>query len=284
MKIPPPLASALALALALVGSAAAGAAPSENTGTASGQLTVAGKTTPLAYAYARAEKGFFDPAKEDILIILSDVPIPEDALADEFARHHLAAEGKLHAVEVTLSSDREPVSGGLLHEAFSQTQGYVSVAGMHRFEPKTFDDKLVEGRLSMSKPSEFMEKSFQYDATFRAAVWRRPPPTASGPEAAQTAPGKATLAFLKAARSGNKAALQKLMTAEAGKELDGPHGREALDILKATVPNPAAAQIESVDIQGNTARVSVVEKSKDASVTSHFTLTLEGGAWKVGGM
>jgi hypothetical protein len=253
-------------------------------GTASGTLTVAGKTTPLTHVYARAQKGFFDATKEDILVILSDVAIPEDALSDEFARHKMAADGTLHGVEVVLAPDKQAVSGGLLHEAFAETQGYVSVAGMHEFQAKTFDGKVVEGTLSTSKPNTFMNKTFEYTATFRAPVWHRPPPTATGAAAAQTAPGKAVLAFLKVARSGDKAAIKNLMSGEAGKELDGPNSKELIEMLKMMTPNPATAQIDTVDIKGNAAQVTVVEKSKDGSVTSNFTLVLEGGQWKIKGM
>jgi hypothetical protein len=274
----------LSLAIATVLLSAVGVALGDEAGTASGKLTVDGQTTPLTYAYARAGKSFFDPGKEDILIILSDVPIPEAALSDVFARHAMAVEGKLHAVEVSLNSEKQAVSGGLLHEAFSQTQGFVSVTGMHKFEAKTFDGKLVEGKLSMDKPDEFMKKTFQYSATFRAPVWHRPPPTASGAAAAQTAPGKAAIVFLKAAKAGKPADLKKILSAELSKQLDGPEGKNMLEGLKAMTPDPAIAQIESVDIQGNTAEVTVVEKSKDGSATSTIKLALEGGQWRVTGM
>jgi hypothetical protein len=261
---------------------AAVAAPAADEGTASGTLTIAGKTTSLLHAYARTQKGFFDKTKEDILIILSDVAIPEEALADQFLRHKMAAEGQLHGVEVVLDSEKQAVSGGLLHKAFAETQGYVSVSGMHQFQAKTFDAKMIEGKLSTRKPDEFMNKTFEYAATFSAPVWRRPPPTATGPAAAQTAPGKAALAFLKAAWSGDKSAIKKLLTVDAGKELDGPRGKEMLEMLKAITPNPDTAQIDTVDIKGNSAEVTFVEISKDSTVTSHFSLSLEDGQWKFG--
>src|SRR5215472_8245656 len=125
MRHPRRLGWSLALFGLCFGAFAAERTPVQS-GTAAGELKVAGTTTPLSHAYARAVKGFFDPNKEDVLVILSDVPIAEDALEDEFARHRLAAEGKLHAVEVTLNAEKEPVSGALLHEAFAKTQGYVS--------------------------------------------------------------------------------------------------------------------------------------------------------------
>ncbi len=159
--------TALALVIAMVAISAAGN-PGE--GTAKGKLKVDGKTTPLKYAYARLQTGFFDPKKDDTRVILSDVAIPEEALKDDFARHKMAAEGKLHGVEVVLNSEGQPVSGGLLHEAFKNAQGYVSVSGMHKFKAKKFDRKVVEGTLLTPKPDEFMNKTFEYSAEFRTTV------------------------------------------------------------------------------------------------------------------
>ena len=273
--------SIVTLASILFAAVVIAAGPEE--GTASGKLTVDGKTTPLTHAYARAQKGFFDKTKVDILVILSDVAISEEALLDEFARIKMAAEGKLHAVEVVLNDEKQAVSGGLLHDAFKETQGYVSVTGIHAFQAKIFDTKMVEGKLSTEKTGEFMNKKFEYSATFRAAVWHRPPPTASGAAAAQTALGKAALAFLKAAQSGDKAVLRALMTADSARALDGTGGRDMLDMLKLLTPNPATAKIETVDIQGNSAEVVIVEESKDSSTTTKFTFVLEEGQWKFSG-
>jgi membrane protein DedA with SNARE-associated domain len=143
-------------------------------GSASGQLIVGGKKTPIRYAYARAEKGFFDPTKEDIRVILSDVSLTEEALSDDFTRNRMARDGKLHSVEVVIDSEKRPISGVLRHPAFARTQGFVSVSGMHRFDPKKFDGRFVEGTLSTDRPGEFMSVSFEYAATFQAAIWRTP--------------------------------------------------------------------------------------------------------------
>ena len=53
-------------------------------GKAEGKLTVAGKSTAVKYAYASAGPGFFDKTKEDVTVIVSDVPLDAKALEDEF--------------------------------------------------------------------------------------------------------------------------------------------------------------------------------------------------------
>src|SRR5512143_3715929 len=44
-------------------------------GKADGTLTVAQTPVKLVHAYAQAQKGFFDPKKDDVLVILSDVSL-----------------------------------------------------------------------------------------------------------------------------------------------------------------------------------------------------------------
>jgi hypothetical protein len=168
---------------------------SQTAGKADGSYTVGGKTTKLVYAYAMAKKGFFDETKEDVMVILSDVALQPSALADQFERMRMAAEGKLHALELTVNPEKQVTSGTLLHEAFAKYQGSVSVAGMHQFDSKTFDGKTIAGKLSTSRPSDFQKIAFQYSATFEAPIYRKPPPTMSGAAAKDSPQAKAVLAF-----------------------------------------------------------------------------------------
>ena len=55
-------------------------------GKSEGTLTVNGKTTKVAFAYARSVPGFFDKNTNDTQVIVSDVPLDAKALADEFVR------------------------------------------------------------------------------------------------------------------------------------------------------------------------------------------------------
>jgi hypothetical protein len=253
----------------------------QQAGTANGTYTVAGKTTKLNVSYAIARKGFFDEKKEDVLIILSDVALPQAALNDQFERMHMARDGKLHAVELTVNSEKQVTSGTLLHEAFVKYQGSVSATGMHQFDAKTFDGKTAAGKLSTSRPSDFQDIAFAYSATFEAPIYRKPPPSMTGAAAKDSAPAKAVLALYKAARAGDVAAVRKALTPESAKTLDGPEAKEAMGFLKATSPDPAAAEIESVDVKGDKAEVVVVVRSKDGKETSTMNVEKIAGQWKV---
>ena len=267
--------------LALVSLVLALPSPAQTAGKADGSFTVGGKTSKLSYAYAIAKKGFFDEKKEDIHVILSDVALSPAALEDEFERMHMARDGKLHGLELTINGEKQVISGTLLHQAFAEYQGSVSATGMHQFDATTFDGKTIAGKLSTSRPSDFQKIPFAYAASFEAAIYRKPPPSMAGAAAKESPQAKAVLAFYKAARSGDAAAVKKTMTPESAKNLEGPQGKEAMEFLKMTSPDPAAAEIESVDAKGDKAEVVVVVRSKDGKETSKISVERVAGQWKV---
>src|SRR5450830_908709 len=89
-------------------------------GKAEGKLTVAGKSTAVKYVYDSAGPGFFDKTKEDVTVIVSDVPLDAKALEDQFERSHMAGAGKLHAFEITIDAEGKPIStamNGVVHMA-----------------------------------------------------------------------------------------------------------------------------------------------------------------------
>jgi hypothetical protein len=149
----------------LLGAAAAGI----EDGRAEGQLTVGGKPVKLTHAYAVAQKGFFDPKKDDVMVILADVPLDQKAVADDFARIALAKEGKLHSVEVVLNANKQPISVSIRHQALKYPQSGGSTEDA--FEAQVFDGKVVAGRVFRRSPgSSFDDIPFTYDVTFRAVV------------------------------------------------------------------------------------------------------------------
>src|SRR3954470_12829647 len=91
-------------------------------GTASGTLTVNGKVTKVAYAYARSVPGFFDKNTQDTQVIVSDVPLDAAALSDDFARSDLAEAGKLHAFEIIIDASGTPISTAWRHDGFNGPQ------------------------------------------------------------------------------------------------------------------------------------------------------------------
>src|SRR5258708_32055938 len=113
-------------------------------GKTEGTLTVNGKTTKVAFAYARSVPGFFDKNTNDTQVIVSDVPLDAKALADEFVRIGMAKEGKLHAFEITIDAAGTPVSTAWRHDGFKGPMPR-GLSPDHVLTKKGFDGKLLEG-------------------------------------------------------------------------------------------------------------------------------------------
>ena len=277
MKTRAPMVALALFALSLLGAAAAFG----EEGTASGKLTVGAKTTPLVHAYALARQDKADKTKERVFIVLSDVAVPAETLWDDFPGLKMGAAGQFHAVEIEMSADKSVNTAGVVHEAFADMQGFHG-APLPAFVAKSYDASHVEGKFTSGKPDDPQSTKIEFTATFRAPIQHRPAPAATGAAVAQTAPGKAVVAFLKAAGAGDKAALKKLMTADYGKPLDGPNGKAILAQWKANPIDPAKVPFSTAYVTGNSAEVVMVDKST-GMMTAKFNLVLVGGEWKIDG-
>ena len=149
-------------------------------GKAGGTLTVNGTSTEMRYAYASAGPGFFDKTKEDVTVILTDVPLDGKALEDEFERIHMADAGRLHALEITFDADQKPISTSFRHNGFTKA----SPSGLSSedvFEKKTFDGRTVGGRYRSAKPHEFFGNIYSFDVSFKAGIARKAKPVPPSP-------------------------------------------------------------------------------------------------------
>jgi hypothetical protein len=138
-------------------------------GKAAGTLTVNGKTTKVAFAYARSVPGFFDKNTKDTQVIVSDVPLDAAALADELVRIDLAKQGKLHAFEITIDATGTPISTAWRHDGFKGP----APSGLNSddvFTKKVLDGKVVEGSYKSAAQEEFFDDTYAFDVTFRAAI------------------------------------------------------------------------------------------------------------------
>jgi hypothetical protein len=269
---------------ALVTIVAAAAIVSAADGTAKGTMTVNGKTSTLAYAYARAIPDPFDKAKTATEVILSDVPLDKAAVADDpFALIHLADAGKAHAILFEINASNKIVSVALRDAAFTKASPSGN-SSSYTFDPGTVTASTIAGKLYCTEPRTAFGETWTFSATFSAPIVPRPAPASKSAVAADNPVAMAAVAFLKAAHAGNVAAMKKLVTPAGVAQLDSADGKMMLEIMKET--SPANPKITSVEMQGpDAATAKIVEESssKDGSSTSTITLKLVriGGQWKV---
>jgi hypothetical protein len=139
------------------------------TSSASGTVAVNGVTTKIRYGYARQTTGFFDAKKNDVEIVLSDVPLVGASLTDSFERGNLASKGTIHTFEIILNSAGVPVSSSFRHGGFKGP----SPSGFDTSDVltmKSFSSKRVEARFKSAKEHEFFGDTYAFDVSFALSV------------------------------------------------------------------------------------------------------------------
>lgn len=279
----PPAGPKAASAAPKGGPAAKGGALSD--GQARGTFTMNGKQAALAYAYAIAEKGSFDPSKEDVRIILADQPLEDEALWEWFKRAALTDQKQLRAVEVVVDAGKDVISGEFRHpdKTFSAT-------GMHVIDLKVFDGKSVEGSVRTREEGEFFGTTYSYEASFKATIRRKAPKApasaatpADAAAAEKSAQGKLYRAYEKAVRAGDLATIKKLFAkAEGAPPLDDPKESEkVLELMKLFLP--VDARLVKLTEGPKESELLVTGKDSDGSATEgRVTFLKEGTEWKMG--
>ena len=238
--------AAVSLAVAvLLNTAPPAAAQTLASGRAKGTFT-AGTSKPvkLRYAYAQVQKSDDTPPKQEILLLLSDMPLDDEARDDWSKRSQMARKGTLHAVALTVNvADKTPASTNLYHEAF---QGSMSLSGSTRFVPTTFTKTVLAGRAYIPPTKDFEGRPMAFDATFRPAI-------------------------------------KTFLAPEQSAELDGPKGKQMLEVVKMMSPDPVTARVASVTLRGNVATIVIEEKKASGKETTSLKLAgaTPNGPWKV---
>jgi hypothetical protein len=134
-----------------------------------GSLTVAGKAMPITQVYAFTQKGFFDPQKDDVVLLMCDAAVPPPAIRDLFARGDLVKAGKLHCVEQTLNSEKQVINFKVQTNQFPKPESGGSTEQV--FDATTFDGKTIAGRAYTKSPQKsFDDVPYSYDITVSAAI------------------------------------------------------------------------------------------------------------------
>ena len=168
------------------------------------------------------------------------------------------------------------MSGFLFLDAFD---GMVSVAGMHRFEPKTLEHRSIAGRAFTDGPRTFSGITWSYDATFSSAIAR--PPTAEETAASlKTEPALAAAAHLEAVQTGFDAFVATL-TASSAASYRASGGAERFKEVRAETP-PDSRVVALVTGPNDTRIATVQSVRRDGVILESFLkLRLEGAVWKI---
>ncbi len=259
-----------------------------------GTVTVNGKAIHLRYVYAIRGPAFMDEKKEEIRIILSDVPATVDELISDSAIMSRGLAGKVSGVVARLDMEANAHTGELYHSGFDRLQ--MALYGEHEFKPTVFDDQRVAGTLFMPEPREFSGYTYHYTATFDVAIQRqadlkgqiaaaaateaanRVPPTAEeAAAAAASGPGQVASAYIKAMLAQDLAALKKLAAnPQMFADMEGGFGAMAMGLMADAFQG---VQVTRVNQTGDTAIVEVEGPALKAP--GKIPTVLVKGVWKL---
>ena len=134
-----------------------------------GVFTVGGKETKITQVYAFAEKGFFDPQKDDVVVLMCDAAVPPAGVRDYFERRDLVKAGKLHCVQQIINSENQVIQFKVEDSHFQMPESGGSTEQL--FESKKRDAKTIAGRAyTRSEQKSFEDVPYTYDITFSAAI------------------------------------------------------------------------------------------------------------------
>jgi len=133
-------------------------------GSATGKLTVNGKASAMKYAYAYPEppdsKGGID-----IVMIMSDQPLPRANLKDVDKLHELSDHGKFEGVRLVVHDDQRVMSAAPFSKALT---GYVSTALYAKFTFKQFTPNGIDARVQTpTGGGDLAGQKWSYDISFQ---------------------------------------------------------------------------------------------------------------------
>lgn len=243
-------------------------------GVAKGTFVAGGKTVQMRHVYALIKPDTFDETKDTLFLFFTDVPVTDEMLQEEFGLSQSFRDGKLTAIEMRLDENKSPRGGQLYHSGLEDP---LSVSGIGKLDLKYFDGKRITGRL-YSGPEESFGKSWEFNIDFSANIQPKPAPVPEKLLPLDSPPARLALAFVKAARAGDKAGLKKLITPDMAADLDGPQGAEIMKFLKEAYP--LTMKLTKVVQKGDDkAEIVFAENSKDSSVTTTMKAALIDGGW-----
>ena len=135
-----------------------------------GQLKVDGKTVQLTNVYAYSTEGFFDKKKDDTVVLLTDRPLTDAQIRDEFGLRKMAEGGKLNCVRATINSGGQIVNYLVGSQAFKAIPSGGSTE--HVFEGK-MEGRNISGKVHTKGEQQFFGTKYEYEAAFQAAVQAR---------------------------------------------------------------------------------------------------------------
>jgi hypothetical protein len=268
-------------------------------GGVTGTLEIAKEHFTLKHAFAAMEEDpFSNGEKENLVVLLSDVPLPDEMrkasndwriwVSDK------AEAGAIHGLILTINPETKVWDSG----SVVTRRGFMfyteSVSGdvtrnLH-FEPSGQVGDHVAGKVSMKEPMHGMSDDdgpWRVEAQFDAAVVRRPAVTAmlTGPQARSSTQYKAALAFLEACKKKDVEAIRAAIdpkTRDAMMQMfSGANKEDALNSFAQMATEALTYNLTKITVRGDSAEVELKDPKPDSGSSQRLRVVLAAGEWKI---
>jgi hypothetical protein len=279
-----PLVSGPLVAAALAAGPAAAQAPP--LGKASGTVTIDGQAMKVACAYAWAEPNTFEPAKTDVVVLLTGTPLPAETFAgvegliavarrlDHFALYSVDQEGKLN---------REVIAHPALGDQWIQMSGATRAS----FAKKTLTAGKIAGSFELKAPETVVGHRYavkvKVDATVVAAPKPEPLPdakTGTALPAGGGEPGKVYMALYRAVAKKDAAAALGLLRRTGRTAKDEADFKSGIEFMAEM--QPRNARIVRGYVKGDRAALYVEGIEGKEKQYGTIEAVREDGAWRIG--
>jgi hypothetical protein len=242
-------------------------------GTASGTLTLNGKTFQLKYA-AAIQVPNSDKTKTATRIVLADKPIPLDVMDDLSQIWDLKTQD-VHGLQLDIDAGKSSVNAFVISNTL---EGSVSLS--RTLDPAAFSvftSKRVQGTLQ--NDGEIGSNKYSYDVKFATDVAPAPaePTPADAAAAAQMASTKSYLALVKAIQTGDKQAIIAMSPPDRRASVDTPDFPKMLKMVQAMQAQDI--RVLKATETGNTATLIASGTQDGKPQRGKITLTKTDGHW-----
>jgi hypothetical protein len=268
-------------------------------GSVKGTLELAKERFTLKHAFAVMEEDpFSDGAKERLVVLLSDVPVPDEMrkASNEWRMwvSDQAGAGALHGLIVTIDPETKVWDSGSVVTKQGLMFYTETVMGDEprqlQFEPAGPIGARVAGKVSMKKPMHGMSDDdgpWKVEAEWSTDVVRRPAVTGTltGAEARNSPQYKAARAFLEACRKKDIEAIRAAIdpkTRDAMMQMfSGPSKEETLTAFSKMAEDALTYTLTKVTIRGDMAELDFKDPKPDSGSSQKLRVVLAGGEWKL---
>ena len=132
-----------------------------------GRLLADGVPKVLTHAAAVEVESTTEPGSMDVVVLLSDRPVPPEVVASAEKVEEMVRRDGLIGVRVVFDPDAKVRSAEPLHPKFTR---YVTSAAFVTWIPSAYDEEKVAGRLTTDGEQNAFGQRWQYDLTFSVPI------------------------------------------------------------------------------------------------------------------